>query len=86
MVAILALWVITDAVGVIHSVEVHGRSPPDQELPPSSTGRSYAALLVSAVIVVLQIVITVIAAAVPQRVRRALGGIELTISEDESAL
>jgi hypothetical protein len=44
------------------------------------------ALLVSAVLVVLQIVITVIAAAFYNVFAELFGGVEMTISEDESAL
>ena len=87
MVALVALWAIADAAGVIHERrEVHGRSPPDQELHLPRRGDPARRVLVSAVLVVLQIVITVIAAAFYNVFAELFGGIEMTISEDESAL
>jgi hypothetical protein len=87
MVAFVALWVIADAAGVITSVEkffgdllqTKNFTFLDQEI-------LRGALLVSAVLVVLQIVITVIAAAFYNVFAELFGGIELTISEDETGL
>ncbi len=87
MVALVALWAIADAAGVIHSVEKFFGDLLQTENFTFLDGEILrGALLVSAVLVVLQIVITVIAAAFYNVFAELFGGIELTISEDESAL
>ena len=64
MVALVALWVIADAAGVIHSVEkFFGDLLQTKDFTFLDGEILRGALLVSAVLVVLQIVITVIAAA-----------------------
>jgi hypothetical protein len=87
MVALVALWAIADAAGVIHSVEkFFGDILQTKNFTFLDGEILRGALLVSAVLVVLQIVITVIAAAFYNVFAELFGGIEITISEDESAL
>ena len=87
MVALVALWVIADAAGVIHSVEkFFGDLLQTKDFTFLDGEILRGALLVSAVLVVLQIVITVIAAAFYNVFAELFGGIEITISEDETAL
>jgi hypothetical protein len=87
MVALVSLWVIADAAGVIHSVEkFFGDLLQTKDFSFLDTEILRGALLVSAVLVVLLIVLTVIAAAFYNLFAELFGGIELTISEDESAL
>jgi hypothetical protein len=87
MVALVALWLIADAAGVIHSVEkFFGDLLQTKNFTFLDGEILRGALLVSAVLVVLQIVITVIAAAFYNVFAELFGGIEITISEDETAL
>jgi hypothetical protein len=87
MIALAALWLIADAVGVVHSVEhFFGDLLQTKNFTFLSGSILMGALLVSAVIVVLQIVITVIAASFYNLFAELFGGIEVTISEDESVL
>jgi hypothetical protein len=87
MVALVALWLIADAAGVIHSVEkFFGDLLQTKNFSFLDGEILRGALLVSAVVVVLQIVITVIAAAFYNVFAELFGGVEITISEDETAL
>ncbi len=87
MVALVALWVIADAAGVIHSVEkFFGDLLQTKNFTFLDGEILRGAALVAAVLVVLQIVITVIAAAFYNVFAELFGGVEITISEDESAL
>jgi hypothetical protein len=87
MVALVALWAIADAAGVVHSVEkFFGDLLQTKNFTFLDGEILRGALLVSAVLVVLQIVITVIAAAFYNVFAELFGGVEITISEDESAL
>ncbi|HEX9505030.1 MAG TPA: DUF3566 domain-containing protein [Acidimicrobiia bacterium] len=87
MVAIVALWAIADAAGVIHSVEkFFGDLLQTKNFTFLSTEILRGTLLVSAVFVVLAVVITVIAAAFYNVFAELFGGVEVTISEDETAL
>jgi hypothetical protein len=87
MVALVALWVIADAAGVIHSVEkFFGDLLQTKDFTFLDAEILRGTLLVAAVLVVLQIVITVIAAAFYNVFAELFGGVEITISEDESAL
>ena len=84
MVALVALWVIADAAGVIHSVEkFFGDLLQTKDFTFLDGEILRGALLVSAVLVVLQIVITVIAAAFYNVFAELFGGIEITIREEE---
>ena len=76
-----------DAAGVIHSVEkFFGDLLQTKDFTFLDGEILRGALLVAAVLVVLQIVITVIAAAFYNVFAELFGGVEITISEDESAL
>ena len=87
MVAIIALWVIGDAAGVITSVEDFlGDLLQTEDFTFLDSEILRGTLLVGAVLVVLEIVLTVIAAAFYNLFAELFGGIEITISEDESAL
>lgn len=87
MVALVSLWLIADAAGVIHSVEKFmGDLLQTKNFSFLDGEILRGALLVSAVLVVLQIVITVIAAAFYNVFAELFGGVEITISEDETAL
>ncbi len=87
MVALVALWAIADAAGVIHSVEkFFGDLLQTKNFTFLDGEILRGALLVAAVVVVLQIVITVIAAAFYNLFAELFGGVEITISEDETAL
>lgn len=87
MVALVALWVIADAAGVIHSVEkFFGDLLQTKDFTFLSADILRGTLLVAAVLVVLLIVITVIGAAFYNLFSELFGGVEITISEDETAL
>ena len=87
MVALVALWVIGDAAGVIHNVENFlGDLLQTKDFTFLDGEILRGALLVSAVIVVLLIVVTVIAAAFYNLFSEIFGGVELTITEDETEL
>ena len=87
LVALIALWVIGDAAGVIHNVETFlGDLLQTKDFTFLDAEILRGALLVGAVLVVLEIVLTVIAAAFYNLFAELFGGIEITISEDESAL
>ncbi|MFN8027506.1 MAG: DUF3566 domain-containing protein [Acidimicrobiia bacterium] len=87
MVALVALWVIADAAGVIHSVEkFFGDLLQTKDFTFLSSDILRGTLLVAAVLVVLLIVVTVIAAAFYNLFAELFGGVEITISEDETAL
>jgi hypothetical protein len=85
MVALVALWLIADAVGVIHSVEkFFGDLLQTKNFSFLSADILRGTLLVGAVLVVLQIVITVIAASFYNLFAELFGGVEITITEDET--
>jgi hypothetical protein len=87
MVALVALWVIADAAGVITSVEkFFGDLLQTKDFTFLSAEILRGTLLVAAVLVVLLIVITVIGAAFYNLFSELFGGVEITISEDETAL
>ncbi len=87
MVAIVALWLIADAAGVIHSVEkFFGDLLQTKDFTFLDEEILRGALLIAAVFVVLAVVITVIAAAFYNVFAELFGGVEITISEDESVL
>ncbi len=87
MVALVALWVIGDAAGVIGNVEQFlGDLLQTKDFTFLSGEILRGALLVAAVVVVLLIVITVIAAAFYNLFAEIFGGVEITITEDESVL
>ena len=87
MVALVALWTIADAAGVVHSVEkFFGDLLQTKDFTFLDEEILRGALLVAAVFVVLAVVITVIAAAFYNMFAELFGGIEVTITEDETTL
>jgi transmembrane protein DUF3566 len=87
MVALVALWTIADAAGVIHSVEkFFGDLLQTKDFTFLDQEILRGALLIAAVFVVLAVVITVIAAAFYNMFAELFGGIELTITEEETTL
>jgi hypothetical protein len=87
MVALVALWVIGDAAGVIGNVENFlGDLLQTKDFTFLDGEILRGTLLIAAVLVVLLIVITVIGAAFYNLFAEIFGGIELTISEDETEL
>jgi hypothetical protein len=87
MVALVALWAIADAAGVIHSVEkFFGDLLQTKDFTFLSGEILRGTLLVAAVLVVLLIVITLVGAAFYNLFAELFGGVEITISEDETAL
>jgi len=87
MVALVALWAIADAAGVIHSVEKFlGDLLQTKDFTFLDAEILRGTLLVAAVLVVLLVVITVIAAAFYNMFAELFGGVELTITEEETTL
>ena len=87
MVALVALWVIGDAAGVITNVEKFlGDLLQTKDFTFLDGEILRGALLIAAVLVVLLIVITVIAAAFYNLFAEIFGGVEISITEDESAI
>ena len=87
MVALVSLWTIADAAGVVHSVEkFFGDLLQTKDFTFLDQEILRGALLIAAVFVVLAVVITVIAAAFYNMFAELFGGIELTITEDETTL
>jgi len=87
MVALVALWVIGDAAGVITNVEQFlGDLLQTKDFTFLDGEILRGALLIAAVVVVLLIVITVIGAAFYNLFAEIFGGVEVTITEDESAI
>jgi hypothetical protein len=86
MVALVALWLIADAAGVIHSVEkFFGDLLQTKNFTFLDAEILRGALLVAAVLVGLQSVITVSAAAFYNVFAELFGGVGITISEEEAA-
>ena len=87
MVALVSLWTIADAAGVVHSVEkFFGDLLQTKDFTFLDQEILRGALLIAAVFVVLAVVITVIAAAFYNMFAELFGGIELTITEEETTL
>ena len=87
LVALVTLWVIGDAAGVVGSVEKFlGDLLQTKDFTFLSREILQGAVLVGAVFAVLMIVMTVIAAAFYNLFAEILGGIEITITEDESEI
>jgi hypothetical protein len=85
IVALVALWIIGEAAGVIHNVETFlGDLLQTEDFTFLDGDILRGALLVAAVLVVLLIVITVIAAAFYNLFAELFGGVEVTITEDET--
>jgi hypothetical protein len=84
LVALVALWVIADAAGVIGSVETFlGDLLSAKDFTFLSGEVLRGAILIALVVVALQVVITVIAASFYNIFAELLGGLELTVREEE---
>ncbi len=84
LVALVALWVIADAAGVIGSVETFlGDLLSAKDFTFLSGEVLRGAILIALVIVALQVVITVIAASFYNIFAELFGGLELTVREEE---
>ena len=85
VVALIVLWGIADAAGVISSVESFlGDLLQTKDFTFLDGAILRGMLLVAAVLVVLMIVVTVIGAAFYNLFAELFGGVELVITEDES--
>ena len=85
MVAMIALWMIADAAGIIKSVEEFlGDLLSAKDFKFLSGEVLRGTILVGLVLVVLQVVITVIAASFYNIFAELFGGLEITIKEEES--
>jgi hypothetical protein len=85
LVALVSLWVIADAAGVVGSVEKFlGDLLSAKDFTFLSAGVLRGAILVSLVIVALQVVITVIAASFYNIFAELFGGLEIVIKEEDA--
>jgi hypothetical protein len=83
IVALVALWVLADAVGVISSVEKFiGDLVESKDFQFLSNDVLRGTVLIGIVIVLLQIVMTVIAASFYNIFAELFGGLEITIEEE----
>ncbi len=86
VVAFVALWIIADAAGIIHSVEKFlGDLLSAKNFHFLSATVLRGAIVVGLVVVALQVVITVIAASFYNIFAELFGGIEITVKEEVSA-
>jgi len=86
VVAFVALWVIADAAGIIHSVEKFlGDLLSAKNFHFLSATVLRGAILIGLVVVALQVVITVIAASFYNIFAELFGGIEITVKEEGRA-
>ncbi len=85
IVALVALWAIADAAGIVHSVEKFiGDLLDSKDFHFLSAEVLRGAVLVGLVIVALQVVITVVAASFYNIFAELFGGVEITIKEEET--
>jgi hypothetical protein len=86
VVALVALWVIADAAGIIHSVEKFlGDLLSAKNFHFLSATVLRGAIVVGLVVVALQVVITVIAASFYNIFAELFGGVEITVKEEVTA-
>ncbi|HEV2310977.1 MAG TPA: DUF3566 domain-containing protein [Acidimicrobiia bacterium] len=86
VVAFVALWVIADAAGIIHSVEKFlGDLLSAKNFHFLSATVLRGAILIGLVVVALQVVITVIAASFYNIFAELFGGVEITVKEEGPA-
>ncbi len=84
LVAIVALWAIADAAGIIHSVEKFlGDLLSAKDFTFLSAEVLRGAILIALVVVALAVVITVVAASFFNIFAELFGGLEMTIKEEE---
>ena len=85
--AIAFLWLIADGFGIIGSVEKFiGDLLSSKDFKFLSAGMLRGTILVALVLVAIQVVATVLACAFYNLFAELFGGVEITISEDETAL
>jgi len=85
LIAMVALWVIADAAGVINSVETFlGDLLSAKDFTFLSGEVLRGAILIALVVVALQVVITVIAASFYNIFAELFGGLEITVREEEA--
>jgi hypothetical protein len=86
IVAMVALWLIADAAGIIKSVEKFlGDLLSAKDFKFLSGEVLRGTILISLVVVALQVVITVIAASFYNIFAELFGGLEITVKEEDSA-
>jgi transmembrane protein DUF3566 len=84
LVALIALWIIADAFGIVGNVEQFiGDLLSSEDFTFLSGEILRGVALVGLVVVALQVVITVIAAAFYNLFSELFGGLELTLTEEE---
>ena len=85
VIALVALWSIADAAGIVKSVENFiGDLLDSKNFHFLSADVLRGAVLVGLVVVALQVVITVVAASFYNIFAELFGGIEITIKEEEA--
>jgi uncharacterized membrane protein (DUF485 family) len=86
VVALVALWIIADAAGIIHSVEKFlGDLLSAKNFHFLSATVLRGAIVVGLVVVALQVVITVIGASFYNIFAELFGGVEITVKEEVGA-
>ena len=85
VIALVALWAIADAAGIVNSVEKFiGDLLDSKDFHFLSGEVLRGAILVGLVVVALQVVITVVAAAFYNLFAELIGGVEITVEEEET--
>jgi hypothetical protein len=85
LVALIALWVIADAAGIIHSVEKFlGDLLSAKDFTFLSGEVLRGTILIGLVVVALQVVITVVAASFYNIFSELFGGLEITVKEEDA--
>lgn len=86
IVALIALWIIADAAGIIHSVEKFlGDLLSAKDFKFLSGEVLRGTILVGLVIVAVQVVITVVAASFYNIFAELFGGLEITVREEDTS-
>jgi hypothetical protein len=86
IVALIALWVIADAAGIIHSVEKFlGDLLSAKDFKFLSGEVLRGTILVGLVVVAVQVVITVVAASFYNIFAELFGGLEITVREEDAS-
>lgn len=86
IVALIALWIIADAAGIIHSVEKFlGDLLSAKDFKFLSGEVLRGTILIGLVVVALQVVITVVAASFYNIFSELFGGLEITVKEEDAS-
>lgn len=84
LVALITLWLIADAAGIIGNIEdLFGEGVSSKDFTFLSFKALRGALLLGLVLVALQVVITVIAASFYNIFAELFGGVEITVKQEE---